>query len=202
MGHGSIILPSGPVVIVYKGWRRSKRKPGDDPSKPPPRERYPTEDIAVTSMESPSTGDIYFAEPGQSSGSKSPPGVSRNFQFVNATKPQRNRDPDVRKLVRTHVMKEFGRDRRQQKRREKDRRASSSEESVKLKEEASPTNVKVVPVCPRMAAFEGSALPFYGLLPTELKPRYPKLIQYCMLRSLLRATARVGHQHLHCNDQI
>jgi hypothetical protein len=188
MGHGNIILPSGPVVIVYKGWRRGKRKPDDDPNKPGGRDKYPTDEIAVTSMESPSIGGISLAEPQHNAAGRPNPGISRNFQFVNATKPQRNRDPDVRKLVRTHVMKEFGRDRRQQKRREKERRTSSSESSVDSKDESKENSPRSdmevgLPSPGQSSLCSGAAMPFYGRLPMEMRPHFPRLLDYCMPRA-------------------
>jgi len=44
--------------------------------------------------------------------------VAQHFEFVNGTDPFRNKDPEVRKLVRAHVVKDASQKRKHQKKRE------------------------------------------------------------------------------------
>jgi hypothetical protein len=61
---------------------------------------------------SPSSGD----EPAPSPGSKRPkqPVTPQHFEFVHGTDPFRNRDPDVRKLVKAHAMRDSARRKKKQ----------------------------------------------------------------------------------------
>ena len=81
MGSPDILNRKGPVIAVHKDWllsrkkrsKASRRQSGSTPSIPPSQEPTP------------------------------PARASQRFAFVNATKPDRSRDADVRKLVRSHV---------------------------------------------------------------------------------------------------
>ncbi|TVY73181.1 hypothetical protein LSUE1_G006318 [Lachnellula suecica] len=87
MDSFSIIVPDGPTVAVHKGWR----VPGQ-------RHVTPLASFPQIHQENRSQSDIV------SRGST--PKIGRHFEFVNAVKPGRNRDPEVRKLVRSHVRQE------------------------------------------------------------------------------------------------
>ncbi|KAF4629668.1 hypothetical protein G7Y89_g8478 [Cudoniella acicularis] len=88
------ILPTGASVTVHKGW--------DIPStrrKTPPKLRTDQ----LTGLESSPS----IQEPaGLGSQPLAIPVRQRHFAFVNAVEPGRNKDPEVRKLVRSHVRNE------------------------------------------------------------------------------------------------
>lgn len=82
----NVIMPDGPMVTVHKGWQV-------------PGQRHKTVSPSV-----PRTLQQREADPEVD---KSPsPHAGRHFEFVNAVRPGRNKDPEVRKLVRTHVRNE------------------------------------------------------------------------------------------------
>jgi hypothetical protein len=82
----NVIMPDGPMVTVHKGWhvpgRRNKTASPSIPQTQKQREVDPEVDKTPS------------------------PGTGRHFEFVNAVRPGRNKDPEVRKLVRTHVRNE------------------------------------------------------------------------------------------------
>jgi len=81
----NVIVPEGPMVTVHKGWRvPSSRHGAASPFLPLPM----------------CSGHSNKIDKMKSSG------IGRQFEFVNAVKPGRNKDPEVRKLVRTHVRNE------------------------------------------------------------------------------------------------
>ncbi|TVY14712.1 hypothetical protein LARI1_G006080 [Lachnellula arida] len=85
MNSFSVIVPDGPMVTVHKGWRVPSIRQGTaSPSLPLSR---------------------YSGYSNKVDKTKSSP-IGRQFEFVNAVKPGRNKDPEVRKLVRTHVRNE------------------------------------------------------------------------------------------------
>ncbi|TVY49294.1 hypothetical protein LOCC1_G002080 [Lachnellula occidentalis] len=85
MNSFSVIVPDGPMVTVHKGWRVPSSRPGTASSSLPLPE-YSDRSVLVDRL-------------------KSSP-IGRQYEFVNAVKPGRNLDPEVRKLVRKHVRNE------------------------------------------------------------------------------------------------
>jgi hypothetical protein len=110
MESRKIIEATGQIVTVHKGWTISK-KPDE------------------LEVESASTGHSRTTPyiPHESSAahpaplSKAPRGrqlkpfATRTFEFVDGSDPIRNRDPDVRKLVRAHAMRDSARKKKQRK---------------------------------------------------------------------------------------
>ena len=85
MDSFNVIVPDGPMITVHKGWRV-------------PSSRHGTASPSLPHPESSGNSD--------NSDRNNPSRIGRHFQFVNAVKPGRNKDPEVRKLVRTHVRNE------------------------------------------------------------------------------------------------
>jgi len=84
----NVIMPDGPTVTIHKGWQipgRRRKTTSPTPSIPPLQQQREV-NPEVDNSPSPHTG--------------------RHFEFVNAVRPGRNKDPEVRKLVRTHVRNE------------------------------------------------------------------------------------------------
>ncbi|TVY93879.1 hypothetical protein LAWI1_G000432 [Lachnellula willkommii] len=85
MNSFSVKVPDGPMVTVHKGWRVPSIRQGTaSPSLPLSRYSGHSDKVDRTT----------------------PSPIGRQFEFVNAVKPGRNKDPEVRKLVRTHVRNE------------------------------------------------------------------------------------------------
>ena len=178
MDHQNIILPNIPLVIVDRGWQRSKRNnaAGATPSQGSPRnsaptgERNPVDDIVITTMEPSNEGLTESKDrTGHEESGSIRPRSTKNFQFVNTTKPSQIRDPDVRKLVRGHVKKEMGGDPTRA-----GTRSSAHPKERKLTKRT-PALSELSPV------ISGSATSFYGSLPFAMKPRFHSLMNYCVL---------------------
>ncbi|TVY40654.1 hypothetical protein LSUB1_G002301 [Lachnellula subtilissima] len=84
MNSFNILVPDGPMVTVHKGWRVPSSRHGT--ASPLPLPMYSDHSDKIDKLKSSRIG--------------------RQFEFVNAVKPGRNKDPEVRKLVRTHVRNE------------------------------------------------------------------------------------------------
>jgi hypothetical protein len=82
----NVIMPDGPMVTVHKGWQVPGRRHKTASPSIPQIQKQREVDPEVDKCPSPHTG--------------------RHFEFVNAVRPGRNKDPEVRKLVRTHVRNE------------------------------------------------------------------------------------------------
>lgn len=108
-------VQSGSVVLIHKGWTRSKRRfvVGQNKSLPQPQlirntSRHHTRVDASMLLEDEVTPQEDEVTPEKS------PVPDRKFEFVNGTKPFRNRDPAVRKLVRAHVMRDLSMSKKRQ----------------------------------------------------------------------------------------
>jgi len=109
----NITKASGQVVTVHKGWTNRKKLEDVNSEKSIRRKQLPNSSARLSS----SSGD----EPALPSVSRSnlpkcpkQPPAPRHFEFVHGTDPFRNRDPDVRKLVRAHAMRDSARRKKQQ----------------------------------------------------------------------------------------
>lgn len=134
MNTVTITVPDGPVITVHKGWSISKKRIDNRKEKhhsSPDQRQFETNTFPLPSKPS---------QNGKSSASNPPEeeiilpiidpdilttrpprqrGVGgQQIEFVNATKPAYNRDAGVRKQVRSHVMREIARGRRERKREE------------------------------------------------------------------------------------
>jgi hypothetical protein len=186
----NIIFPDGPLFMVDRGWKNPHKDSAiqvvsfnGKKKAQLPRERNPQNDPAIAIPKEPSTEGAAFPDAPESTGSTHMPiSVSaQNFQFVNVAGSFRDRDPELRKLVRSHVMKGS---RRNQKPRRKPVQESTAlstkaEELPVAHSRAKPEteaeiSSELVPVLP------GSATSFYGVLPCLMEPHYYGLLNYCM----------------------
>lgn len=117
----TIALPDRPITTVYKGWVRSNKcrnviksiSTVDQPD-------FETPTLSISSQKGQSLAAI-FPEEGtpllnQSISTTRPWRTSQQINFVyNAFEPLHTKDAAVRKLVRSHAMKEVARERREQK---------------------------------------------------------------------------------------
>ncbi|RFU34703.1 hypothetical protein B7463_g1657, partial [Scytalidium lignicola] len=87
----SVVHQNGPVILVHKGWNKENSK-SDGPSNRQTSRAIPRESEESESDLNPGT---------------------RKLEFINATGPSRHKDPDVRRLVRSHVVKGSSRRRMQ-----------------------------------------------------------------------------------------
>ncbi|KAE9369661.1 hypothetical protein N431DRAFT_344728 [Stipitochalara longipes BDJ] len=98
-------IPARPVMMIHRGWHSHA-----DP-------HLPYEDVFRLDSDSSTSESTLEAEKKIHWPHKSKP-VVQEFAFVNATTPFGNRDPDIRRLVRGHVVKDTTR--RKKLKREKD----------------------------------------------------------------------------------
>jgi hypothetical protein len=108
----NITEASGQVVTVHKGWTNRKKVEVVISEKSQRPKQLPNSSARLSS----SSGD----DPAPSSVSRSSlpkrpkqPVTLPHFEFVHGTNPFRNRDPDVRKLVRAHAMRDSVRRKKQ-----------------------------------------------------------------------------------------
>lgn len=88
----SVLPQDEPMVMVHKGWRDSKKNQTSlSPSLNPTRV---------------GAGKVPLAHV------KELPSVPQEFEFVNGTNPYVNKEPDIRKLVRAHVVRDSSRKKR------------------------------------------------------------------------------------------
>ena len=115
----TVALPNRPIITIHKGWAPSKTCRTVNQSRPavdqPPFEAH-TFSISSrkgkSSVAKPPEGGTPLAS--QIVSATGPWGIGRQFDFVNnASEPLHARDAAVRKLVRSHAMKEVVRKRRE-----------------------------------------------------------------------------------------
>jgi hypothetical protein len=83
-----------PVIMVHRGWHEQH-----------PYRRL-TEEVFRLDSDSGGTSESTLDQEKHTSSPRKKPPITQQFAFVNATTPFRNRDPEVRKLVRGHVVKD------------------------------------------------------------------------------------------------
>lgn len=114
----TVALPNRPVIIIHKGWVPSKNCPNVNQSRPAvdqlPFEEHTFSILSPkgkgTAAKSPEEGTPLASQIVSTTG---PWGIGQQFDFINnASEPLRAKDAAVRKLVRSHVMKEVVRTRR------------------------------------------------------------------------------------------
>jgi hypothetical protein len=113
MDSFSVFSQKEPIVMIHRGWRiggasKAGGKTGDISSQP-------------------RAGKIAVKHPDSMILKNTT--VQQDFEFVNGTDPFRNKDPEVRKLVRAHVVKDATRKRSQQKQ-EKSKLEKGGQESL------------------------------------------------------------------------
>jgi hypothetical protein len=188
----SIILPDGPLFIVDRGWKTPARDFEIQivplGAKKPPQlsgRRSPTTgpatDLVKESVVDGATSqrDTQCTRPVQKQKASSAP--TQSFAFVNLTGSFQDRDPEARKLVRSHVMKGSLRNRRPRRKPNQQGTAVATEtgrlSSIHGKEDPqmdAPIPSELGPTLP------GSATSFYGIIPCLMKPQFYGLLNYCM----------------------
>lgn len=131
----NITEASGQVVTVHKGWTNRKKADDVNSGNSMRQKQLPNSSVRL----SPSSSDE--PDPSSSSGSSlpkrpTPPVGPRQFEFVHGTDPFRNRDPDVRKLVRAHAMRDSARRKKQQQDTESEEAEETIYPGIKFLEEA------------------------------------------------------------------
>jgi len=96
----SVFSYDRPMVMVHKGWKDGNKKPSPNKRSDQPK----ASKLSVQHTADP----VIFMEEKRT--------VTQEFEFVNGTDPFRNKDPEIRKLVRAHVVKDSSRKRKLQKR--------------------------------------------------------------------------------------
>ena len=95
-------LPSvQPVIMVHRGWRSAPSHTG-----------FTEEVFRLDTSDSGATISSTLSQENHSSQSRKKVPHIQEFAFVNATTPFKNRDPEVRKLVRGHASKDSSRKRK------------------------------------------------------------------------------------------
>ena len=187
----NIILPDGPLFMVDRGWKNPHKDfalqivPFSGSKKPQISRRSPQHDSGATILNKLTLEPTAFQRDAERTESahktKATSFSDQSFQFVNATASFRDRDPEMRKLIRSHVMK--GSRRTQRPRRKPNTERTShlikAEEPLPAQKGNGPetdisTSAELGPT------LSGSATSFYGVLPCLMKPHFYSLLNYCM----------------------
>lgn len=104
----SVFSLSDGMVMIHKGWRSASSLPITTPKALPAASNVP----GTLPVTPPSSADPTTDTP-------------RNFAFINGTTPFRNRDPEIRRLVRAHVVKDGAQKRKQMQKRVSNSKAPS-----------------------------------------------------------------------------
>lgn len=118
---------------------------------------------------------------GPRNGSENTLMAAQKFKFVIVADPVRGGGSEVRKLVRSHVMK--GSRRNQKPRRKPAQEITAILNNIKRLSTAERSNkpeTKTAHSSELSLVLAGSGTSFYGVLPCSLKPHYYSLLNYCM----------------------
>jgi hypothetical protein len=187
----SIILPDGPLFMVDRGWKtpaagfKIQIVPFGGKRKPQPSRQSPPSGPATGHVKEPLMDDTTPQRDSENTrpvpNQKASSAPTQSFPFVNVTGSFRDRDPEARRLVRSHVMK--GSRRNQRPRRKPNQRSAavttesgrlSSTQGKKDPQVDAPTSSELGPTLP------GSGTSFYGIIPCFMKPQFYGLLGYCM----------------------
>lgn len=134
----TIALPDRPVMTVHKGWTPSKKHGNINKWVLPVKQHHSQAKTLSRKGKSsaanpPGNATLPVSQLTPTTNSQK---IGKRFEFINdATEPLHTKDASVRKLVRSHVMKEVARERREQKKTQlKD--ADSKREEAKRSEES------------------------------------------------------------------
>ena len=114
----TIALPDGPVMTVHKGWTPTKKHGNVNKWALPVDQHHSQAKTSSRKGKSSTAKPSEKEKPRVSQLTPTPRSqkVGQRFEFINdATEPLHTKDAAVRKLVRSHVMKEVARERREQK---------------------------------------------------------------------------------------
>jgi hypothetical protein len=186
----NIIFPDAPLFMVDRGWNKPYKDPtiqvvplwGKKKSHLPRRRQQPDDPTIFTMKRLATEGGAFERDAkrtGPANGSSVSSPSAQDFEFVNVAGSFRDRDPEVRKLVRSHVMK--GSHRNQKPRRKPVQKSKAR--SIKS-EISSPARTYYKPetettVSKLSLVFPGSTTSFYGGLPCPMEPHYYNLLNYC-----------------------
>ena len=116
MDSVTIMGTKGPTIMVHRGWRHKKTQQNEK------KRNQRRESIAASSpLQDDSEEEKPTLPTRQDAAGPKRPAPQREMAFVNITNPSRNKDQDLRKFVKSHVMKENARGKRQQHKAVKDR---------------------------------------------------------------------------------
>ena len=181
-----VILPNRLLLIVDKGWLKGKPSgeaiPVGGQKKQHMRgQRSKVDNIAITVLEDPEKNaesrKPLTAPEGNHKLNENSKSV-QSLRFVNATTPAHNRDPEVRRLVRSHVRRASTRVRKTRGRPATEP-GSDTVESFNV-QNRSDSDEKDVTVSPKFSAsLPGSTTSLYGGPEFTIKPRFHELIDCC-----------------------
>ena len=182
-----LILPNRSLMIVDKGWLKEQgpdelASVGNQKKHPTSGRKTAVDDIAITVMGTPSGETAHAQEPQRtnedSNKQNASSGPTQKLRFVNATTPAHNRDPEVRKLVRSHVRKRSSHDEKVRKGlRTKPNTASVTSLNARARIDVT-SGERFVPSSPGPPPL-GSTTPFYGGTTFPMNPRFYKLMNCC-----------------------
>jgi hypothetical protein len=188
----SIILPDGPLFMVDRGWKTptgdfeiqivpfgGKKKPQLSGRRSPTTGpatglvREPVMDDATSQRDAEST------RPVQKQKASSTP--TQSFSFVNVTGSFQDRDPEARKLVRSHVMKGSRRNQRPRRKPNQQSTPITTETGMLPFTRGKRDPQMDIPISSELGpTLPGSATSFYGVIPCLMKPHFYGLLNYCM----------------------
>jgi hypothetical protein len=188
----SIILPDGPLFMVDRGWKTpagdfevrivpfgGKKKPQLSGRRSPIT--GPATGLMKESMMdgAASQRDPESTRPVQKQKAGSTP--TQSFSFVNVTGSFQDRDPEARKLVRSHVMKGSRRNQRPRRKPNQQSTAVTTETGRLSSTQGKKDSQMDAPISPELGpTLPGSATSFYGIIPCFMKPHFYGLLNYCM----------------------
>ncbi|KAB8346222.1 hypothetical protein FH972_023267 [Carpinus fangiana] len=201
-----VILPNTRFVMVDKGWQRARKQSYTELPAPAPAasSRQPRR-AGPGSSNQPPTPPESVSPPGSSAASASSKrsrkqqqqqqqqtkAAAPKLQFINASQPYHNRDPNVRMLVRSHVMKGVKREEKiartsaeKSKAAKKPNTArpnppTSTSSSTSIDTLAIDDDVEPTPTpSPPLALAKGSSMSLYGATPISARPESHRLLYY------------------------
>ena len=180
-----VILPNRSLLIVDKGWLKGKpsgegTSVGSQQGQHTHGQTSKVDDIAITVLENPNdTGSKRPLKAPEADRQRDEiPRPVQCLRFVNATTPAHNKDPDVRRLVRSHVRKASKRVGRT-----RSRPVMEPESAAVVSSDAKDREYldeKTVVASPNFSAtLSGSTTSLYGGPEFPIKPRFHELINCC-----------------------
>jgi hypothetical protein len=189
----NIILPDGPVFMVDRGWRNPHKDSavqvvsswGRKNSQIPRRRRQYQGPAATNLLKPPVelSASQHDAKPinGPAYGPKNWLTTARKFEFVHLADPFRGQDTEVRKLVRSHVMKGCRRSQKPRRKLAQESTAlSTNVEPLSTTQSSNKHGTQTAHSSDLSLALPGSATSFYGVLPCSMEPQYYSFLNYCM----------------------
>ena len=185
----NIIFPNVPLFMVDRGWKSPHKgfglrivRFGGDGKVQTSRRRNPQHAAAVLPQRPMERASFQYDSEKASPAPKSKVASAsdQNFEFVNIAGSFRDRAPETRKLVRSHVMKGTHRNQKPRRKPSKER----TDQSMKI-EKLSPSQGGSDPETntlspPELApTLPGTATSWYGVSPCIMKPQFYNLLNYC-----------------------